>query len=88
MIDEIMEEYLWYLCIYVIGIILDVYDNKKVTPKDMHVALIWPIRLSWFMLRGITAILHLGFANFLLVFYIKYKYSKLFETIDNKLWGN
>jgi hypothetical protein len=59
-------------------------SNRDVTPKDMRMALLWPILLTFWFIKTTIWILNDLLSFVLLIFGYKYRESKIFKFINKK----
>lgn len=62
------------------------HDNRSLEPKDIWWAVIWPLRLTLYFLAGCLGMVHILLAYTLLLFYIKYKDTVMYDKIDRILF--
>ena len=62
-------------------------DNREMTPKDVWVAMCWPVLGAVYLIKGLLGLLNDFMAGFFLIFGFKYKRTETFKWINKKLWG-
>ena len=62
-------------------------DNREMTPKDVWIAMCWPVFGILYLIKGLLGLLNDFMAGFFLIFGFKYKRTKTFKWINKKLWG-
>lgn len=78
---DTVENVKWYNDSF-LGFGLETHDNRPANTKDAWMAVIWPIILSLFLLKGIIFLINKFIGILLLLIGVKYNRSKIYEDIE------